>query len=166
MSIRQKQELNRRYQPEQGNSVSFRVRYSETDMMGITHHSNYLRWFEVGRTEYLRAAGMTYRSLEEMGMGSPVIGARCRYLHSSRYDDLITVQSWIKSYSGARLTMAYAVWHEGQLICDGETDHAFVMEGRPVALGRSLPEVHAKMMASMARDSQPEADAEPEPAGC
>lgn len=140
------------YQPDLGCSASFRVRYYETDTMGITHHSNYLRWFEVGRTEYLRAADMTYASLEAMGLGSPLTGARCRYLHPSRYDDLVTVQTWISSYNGVRLTMAYAVWHEGRLICDGETDHAFVWQGRPVALGRSLPEVHAKMLAGMARD--------------
>lgn len=85
----------REYQPDLGCSVSFRVRYYETDTMGITHHSNYLRWFEVARTEYLRAAGMAYRSLEDMGLGCPLTSASCRYLKSSRYDDLVTVQTWI-----------------------------------------------------------------------
>ena len=87
---------------DRGCRVTFRVRYYETDMMGITHHSNYLRWFEVARTEYLREAGMPYRSLEDMGLDCPVIGVRCRYLHPSRYDDLITVQTWVKA------TMAFA----------------------------------------------------------
>ncbi|HBP37782.1 MAG TPA: acyl-CoA thioesterase [Clostridiales bacterium] len=140
------------YHSNRGHLVSFRVRYYETDAMGIVHHSNYLRWFELARTEYLRSAGMTYRSLEEMGLASPVIGARCRYLHPCRYDDLIQVQAWIQAYNGVRLTLAYAVWHDGCLICDGETDHAFVWHGRAVALVRSLPEIHSRMLAGLNRD--------------
>jgi acyl-CoA thioester hydrolase len=142
------------FRPGLGCSVSLRVRYYETDMMGIVHHSNYLRWFEVARTEYLRFAGLTYRGLEDMGMGSPLTGARCRYLQPCRYDDLITIQTWIKSYNGVRLTMTYRVWHDGRLICDGETDHAFVLDGRPIALPRSLPAVHAGMLARQVIDSQ------------
>lgn len=134
--------------------TSLDVRYYETDMMGISHHSNYIRWFEVARTEYLRAAGMTYRSLEDMGLGCPVIGARCRYLHPSRYDDHLTIQAWVTNYTGVRLFMAYQIWHEDLLICDGETDHAFVYKGRPVSLSRSLPEVHAGMLACLERDRQ------------
>jgi acyl-CoA thioester hydrolase len=132
--------------------MTFRVRYYETDMMGITHHSNYLRWFEMARTEYLRQADLTYRSLEDMGLGCPVTGARCRYLHPSRYDDLITIQTWVKSYDGLRLTMAYLVFAEGRLICDGETDHAFAYKGRVTALQRSLPDIHARLLAARDRD--------------
>jgi acyl-CoA thioester hydrolase len=150
-----------------GCSVTFRVRYYETDMMGITHHSNYLRWFEVARTEYLRQAGMTYRSLEEMGLGCPLTGARCRFLHASRYDDEITVQTWIKVYDGIHLTMAYQVYTEGKLICDGETDHAFIWKGRVAALSRSLPAVHSCMAAARDRDmlhaGSPAGSAVPEP---
>ncbi len=145
------------YRPEFGCSVSFRVRYYETDAMQIVHHSNYLRWFEVGRTEYLRAAGMTYRSLEDMGLGCPLVGSRCRYHKASRYDDLVTVQAWIKHYTGVRLTMGYIVWVDGQPICDGETDHAFVMNGRPVSVSRCLPDIHAGMLAHLEldRENQP-----------
>lgn len=141
------------YRPELGCLVSFQVRYYETDAMGVVHHSNYLRWFEVGRTEYLRAAGMAYRRLEEMGLFCPLTGARSEYLQFSRYDDTVTVQTWIKAYNGVRLTMAYAVWVEGKLACQGETDHAFVMNGRPVSLDRRLPEIHAGMLDCLARDT-------------
>jgi acyl-CoA thioester hydrolase len=139
-----------------GCSVSFRVRYYETDTMGVTHHSNYLRWFEVARTEYLREAGMAYRRLEEIGLGCPLTGARCRYLQASRYDDLVTVKTWIRSYNGVRLTMAYTVTCNGQLLCDGETDHAFVKDGKPVALSRSMPAIHAGMLECLDRDTRPE----------
>jgi acyl-CoA thioester hydrolase len=136
-----------------GCSVTFRVRYYETDMMGIVHHSNYLRWFEVGRTEYLRRIGMPYRSLEEMGLGCPVLGARLNYYKPSRYDDEITVQCWTRAYDGLRLTMAYQVHDGGQVICEGETDHAFVWNGRPAAVQRCLPDVHARLAAACGKDS-------------
>jgi len=97
---------------------------------------------------------MTYRRLEEMGLGCPLIGARSHYRQFCRYDDLVTVQTWIKDYNGVRLTMAYSIWADGVLVCDGETDHAFVMNGRPVALGRSLPGIHTGMLACLVRDAQ------------
>jgi acyl-CoA thioester hydrolase len=154
--------------PDLGCSVVFRVRYYETDMMGITHHSNYLRWFEVARTEYLRQADMTYRELEAMGLACPVTGARCRFMRPSRYDDEICVQTWIRTYDGIRLTMAYLVTSGGQLICDGETDHAFVWKGHATALQRSLPAVHLRMAAAQTRDHElagiPADPAVPDPA--
>jgi acyl-CoA thioester hydrolase len=138
-----------------GCQVTFRVRYYETDKMGIVHHSNYLRWFEIARTEYLRKIGLTYRSLEEAGLGCPVIGARCQFFHSCTYDDLVTVQAWIGGYDGLRLSMAYRVAVGGQVICSGETDHAFVYNGKAVALQRSLPDIHAAMMTARNEDLQP-----------
>jgi acyl-CoA thioester hydrolase len=138
-----------------GCQVSFRVHYYETDMMGIVHHSNYLRWFETARTEYLRQVDMTYRSLEESGLGCPLIGASCRFLHSCTYDDTVTVQTWIGHYDGLRLFMTYRVFVNGQVICTGETEHAFVFHGRAVALQRSLPGIHTKMMAAFKQDHQP-----------
>jgi len=140
------------YQPDLGCSVSFRVRYYETDAMGVVHHSNYLRWFEIGRTEYLRVAGMTYRSMEERGLGCPLTGSRTTYHRFCRYDDLVTVQTWITAYNGVRLAMAYCVWVDGDLVCEGETHHAFLANGRPVAVGRSLPDIHEGMLACLQRD--------------
>jgi len=135
-----------------GCRVTFRVRYYETDMMGITHHSNYIRWLELARTEYLRQAELTYRTLEDMGLSCPVTGVRCRFLHPSRYDDLVTVQTWVKSYDGLRLTMAYLVFVDDRLILDGETDHAFIWKGRAAAVQRSLPAIHARLAEVRDRD--------------
>lgn len=135
-----------------GITIHFRVRYYETDAMGIVHHSNYLRWFELGRTEYLRAVDLTYRTLEDRGIGSPVIGIRSRYHHPARYDDLIELQTWVQAYDGIRLTMGYAVRCEGRLICSGESDHAFVSSGRAVAPVRSLPDVHKVLSACLIND--------------
>jgi acyl-CoA thioester hydrolase len=123
--------------------TSFRVRYYETDAMGIVHHSNYLRWFELGRTEYLRAVNLTYRALEDRGIGSPVIGFSCRYHHPARYDDAVTVLTWVQDYDGIRLSMGYSVSCDGQILCRGRSEHAFVFQKRAVAPVRSLPDVHA-----------------------
>ena len=135
-----------------GHTVSLRVRYYETDAMGIVHHSNYIRWFEVARTDYLRAAGLPYRELEESGTGSPVIGIRCDYLSSARYDDPIDIRAWVASYDGIRLTIGYEVTREGQVLCKGESDHAFVHNGRAVAPKRSLPHVHRILSDCLRRD--------------
>lgn len=126
-----------------GFTLCFRVPYYETDAMGVVHHANYLHWFEQGRTEYLRAFGLPYRFLEEQGIQSPVLGVRCQYKHPARYDDLISLLSFISRYNGIRLTMGYAAWKEDLLLCVGESDHAFIVNGRAVAPQRSLPEVHS-----------------------
>ena len=150
-AVRQMDAMHR-YDPDLGCSARIRVRYCETDAMGIVHHANYLCWFEVARTEYLRAAGIPYSSLEARGLGSPLTGSSCRYLKPSRYDDQLIIQTWISRFNGVRLTLSYLVWLDGQPICTGETDHAFVMAGRPVALHRSMPDVFFSMRSSFEKD--------------
>jgi len=135
-----------------GMTIRFRVRYYETDAMGIVHHSNYLRWFELGRTEYLRSVNMTYRSLEERGINSPVIGIRCRYRHPARYDDLIELQTWVADYTGVRLTMGYEVRSAGLVLCTGESEHAFTSQRKAAAPVRSLPDVHATLLRCLEQD--------------
>ena len=139
--------------PRAGHSVSVRVRYYETDAMGVVHHSNYIRWFEVARTDYLRAAGLPYRDLEESGTISPVIGVRCNYLQSARYDDALDIRAWVSAYNGVRLTISYEVTRDGVVLCTGESDHAFLHGGRPVAPKRSLPHVHQVLSACLSRAS-------------
>ena len=136
-----------------GHSVTLHVRYYETDAMGIVHHSNYIRWFEVARTNYLRKIGLPYRELEESGTMSPVIGVRCDYLKSARYDDTIEVRAWVSAYNGVRLTIAYQVTRDSQVLCRGESDHAFVHDGRPVAPKRSLHHVHQVLSDCLRRDT-------------
>ena len=82
----------------------------------------------------------------------PLTAANCRYLHASRYDDQITVQTWVRSYNGVRLSMAYVIWLEGRPISEGETDHAFVCNGKPIAVKRSFPVIHDGLMACLVRD--------------
>ena len=116
-----------------------RVRYAETDQMGIAWHGNFLAWFEVGRTDLLRHTGLTYRDLELQGLRLPVIEAHTRYLRPARYDDALEIHTALAELRGARLRFEYTVRREGegQLLALGSTEHAAVdPQGRP----RRLPE--------------------------
>lgn len=139
---------------EAGCTIEFRVRYYETDAMGIVHHSNYLRWFELGRTEYLRQAGMPYRKMEEDGIASPVTAINCKYHYPARYDDKIELKTWVKDYKNTRLVMGYIVICENRILCSGESQHAFIWKNRPTAPVRSLPSLHKLLEDCRIKDMQ------------
>ncbi len=106
-----------------------RVRYAETDQMGVVYYANYLVWFEVGRVEYFRAQGFSYRQLEqEDDCLLPVVEARCRYRAPARYDDLIVIRSRIAARRGVTLHFEYEIARErdGQVLATGQTVHVFV----------------------------------------
>lgn len=114
-----------------------RVRYAETDKMGVVYYGHYLVWFEIGRTEWLRDTGWTYRAMEEEGFGLPVIEAQCVYKTSARYDDELHVYTTARLVTPIRLAFDYRVERpaDGQTIATGYTVHATVdRSGRPVRL--------------------------------
>jgi acyl-CoA thioester hydrolase len=114
-----------------------RVRYAETDKMGIVYYAHYFVWFEIGRTEWLRETGWTYRAMEDEGFGLPVIEARCEYRSSARYDDDLRIETRARLVTPIRLAFEYRVIRvaDEQLIATGETVHATVdRTGRPVRL--------------------------------
>ena len=124
----------------------FHVRYSETDQMGIVYHANYLPWFEVGRTDFLREAGVTYRELEQQGFLLPVTDASLSYKQPARYDDEIEVRTRIGELTPVRLTFAYEIYRvaDEELLVTGETKHVFTNAAlKPVRLSRSLPDLYA-----------------------
>lgn len=82
-------------------AVEVRVRYAETDQMGVAHHANYLIWCEVGRTHHMERLGVRYRDLERRGVRLPVVAASLRYRAAARYDDVLTVRCWIRD-AGSR----------------------------------------------------------------
>ncbi len=113
--------------------TEIRVRYAETDMMGIVYHANYLAWFEVGRTELLRAHGIPYRALEAQGFRLPVIEVQARYHRPALYDDIVTVVSRMKEQPCVRLRLDYEVEARGLKLVTGHTLHAFInRDGEPV----------------------------------
>ena len=128
-------------------SVStLRVRYAETDKMGVVYYANYLVWFEVGRADLLRSLGWSYREMERAGVSLPVIEARCTYQRPARYDDEIEVRTRGRILSPVRMEFEYEVVRvEDQIVAaTGTTVHAALDErGRPCRLPQRVREVFA-----------------------
>ena len=116
------------------NVTKFRVRYAETDAMGVVYYGNYFVWMEIGRTSLIRDYGWTYRDMEKAGIGLPVLQAYARYAAPSFYDDEISVHSVITELRGPRIRIDYRIYRmENEMICEGFTEHAFMsMETRKV----------------------------------
>jgi acyl-CoA thioester hydrolase len=105
-----------------------RVRYAETDQMGVAYYANYLVWMELGRVEYCRAAGLRYRDMErDDGVLLAVAEASCRYLAPARYDDEIIVKTWVERAHSRMVQFAYELRRadDGRLIATGYTKHVF-----------------------------------------
>ena len=113
------------------------MRYAETDRMGVVYYANYLIWFEVGRTEWLRAAGWTYREMEQEGIGLPVTEAHCEYRRAARYDDHLEIRTRATLISPVRVRFDYEIWRDAGAspIASGHTIHAGIdSRGRPCRL--------------------------------
>lgn len=123
-----------------------KAQYYETDQMGIIHHSNYIRWFEESRVDFMEQMGFGYKEMEEHGIGSPVLSVSCEYLSMTHFGDTVFVLPKIEIYTGTRLTLSYKVLDTEQKIlrAKGSSRHCFLSSssGRPVSLKRLLPEVH------------------------
>jgi acyl-CoA thioester hydrolase len=118
-------------------SFTFRARYAETDAMGIVHHASYLVWMEMGRTEYTRAHGFTYRELEAMGVVLPVIEVNVRYRGAAVYDDELRVSTWVAEMSRVRLKLAYEIVRtsDESVLTEAYTVHIFAgKDGRPIRI--------------------------------
>jgi len=130
-----------------------RVRYAETDQMGVVYHANYLIWFEVGRVELIRSLGLEYKRLEEdFGCMIAVVEARARYRSPARYDDEIAIRTSISAMRGPVLKMRYHVLRAGEerVLCEGETTHVVV--GRDMKK-RNLPDQYEKAFRALLASS-------------
>jgi len=118
--------------------TTLRVRYAETDAMGIVYHTNYIVWFEVGRGEYMRQQGGDYAHLEGQGYYLPVVEVQARYLAPARYGDLVTVRTRVEEVRSRQVTFAYEVVmaETGQLLATGWTKHICVDRGGRI---RTIP---------------------------
>jgi acyl-CoA thioester hydrolase len=118
-----------------------RVRYAETDRMGVVYYANYLVWFEVARTDWLRDTGSTYREMEAAGISLPVIEAHCEYRQPARYDDEIEIRTHARLISPVRIRFDYEVMRDGAVLSSGHTVHAAVdTGGRPCRLPERVRE--------------------------
>jgi acyl-CoA thioester hydrolase len=125
-------------------SSRLRVRYAETDQMGVVYYANYLVWFEVGRTDLLRESGWSYREMEQEGYSLPVIEAHCDYRQSAVYDDDLDVHTSAVIVSPVRIRFAYDVVRsaDGVTLATGHTVHASLgADGRPRRLPARVKEL-------------------------
>lgn len=119
--------------------TTIRVRYVETDQMGIVYNSNYLIWFEVGRTELFRQLGLPYRLFEEQGLGLAVIEATCRYRKPARYDEELIITTVAEEMSARKVVFSYKIHKEDLLLAEGSTVHYFINKEGRLADARSYP---------------------------
>jgi len=125
--------------------TQIRVRYAETDRMGLLHHANYLVYFEQGRTDLLRARGVTYRDLEDQGFLLVLSRVEVRYRSPARYDDLLTLRTTVTRTTAVRIEHKYELMRDGTLIAEGETTLASVdREGRIQPLPEFLQKAPAR----------------------
>lgn len=121
------------------------VRYAETDMMGVVHHSRYYPWFEQARTDFIKSSGISYGQMEKMGLMQPVVESECKYLHHATYEDEVVVTCRLVSMSVARCEFDYSVYRlpDNLLLVTGHTVHGFVNTKtfKPVNLKKSYPEI-------------------------
>ena len=123
------------------------VQYYETDKMGVTHHSNYIRFMEEARVSFLRGIGWDYGRLEEQGVISPVVSVNCRYIKPSRFADEIAVYISVADISRARLVIDYDMKLGGETICTAQSVHCFVTEsGKPLNIQKSYPEFFSALL--------------------
>jgi acyl-CoA thioester hydrolase len=119
--------------------IQIRVRYAETDRMGLLHHANYLVYFEQGRTELLRSVGLTYRDLEDQGFLLVLTHVEVRYRSPAHYDDLLTLRTMVDRVTAVRIDHRYELRRGEVLVAEGKTTLACIgRDGRPQALPEAL----------------------------
>ena len=120
-----------------------KVNYYETDKMGITHHSNYIRFMEEARMNYLSEIGYPMARLEEEGIASPVVSVTCEYRHPSTYSDEIEIEVVLEKYTGVKLFLSYTMRNSktNEIVATASSTHCFIDEnGRPIAVRKRAPE--------------------------
>ena len=125
-----------------------KVKYYETDKMGITHHSNYIRWMEEARIDFLDQIGCSYAKLEEDGIISPVIGVECNYKNPTTFDDEVEIEVKVKEFKGVKLIIEYVMNNKktNDLVLTGTSKHCFVnKENKPIILKKEFPDVAKKL---------------------
>lgn len=128
--------------------MEHRVGYAETDAMAIVHHSNYIRWFEMGRNNLLRTIGYPYSEMEKMGLWMPVTGVSCEYKSPSVFDEEVIISCWVEKLKGASVYLAYEIRgkEKGEIKVTGKSGHGFTDPDLvPLRLKKTFPDVYAKL---------------------
>lgn len=125
-----------------------KVHYHETDKMGITHHSNYIKWMEEARVDFLDRIGYGYAKLERDGISSPVIGVECQYRNPTTFDDEVSICVSVEEFKGVKLVIGYTMTNltTGKTALTGRTTHCFTdRDGKPIILKKQFPEFDAAL---------------------
>ena len=125
------------------------INYYETDKMGVVHHSNYIRFFEEARCQFLKNANLPYDMLEEKGIMSPVLGVSCKYKRHVTFGDTIQIETSIKEFSGVKFTVQYKVYNKntGELCIEGESNHCFTDSNlKPLNMKKHHPDIYENFM--------------------
>lgn len=120
------------------------VQYYETDKMGITHHSNYIRWMEEARVDFLAQIGWDFAKLEAMGIVSPVVVVECHYKATTTFPETIRIFVSVEEFKGVKLKLNYKMLNgEGKVVNEGKSEHCFLdSNGIPVRLNKDYPEFY------------------------
>jgi acyl-CoA thioester hydrolase len=127
-----------------GHEVEVRVRYSETDQMGVVYHGSYVPYFEIGRVEWLRNKGVSYKALEESGIALPIVSMHINYKKPARYDEVLTVLTKLKKYSGVKIEFDCEIHNENEeLLTNAHFILVFVdtKNGKPIVPPQYILEV-------------------------
>ena len=126
-----------------------KVQYYETDKMGITHHSNYIKWMEEARVDWLEKIGWGFDKLESLGMISPVVEIHCKYINSTIFNDIVEIKVKIKEYKGVKLIVEYEMINTktNELVAIGESKHCFTTkEGKPIRIKKQYPDFNKALL--------------------
>ena len=129
-----------------------KINYYETDKMGIVHHSNYIRYMEEARCEWMASLGLPFWVMEEQGITIPVLGVTCDYKHHVTYGDVILIKPFVKEFNGVRMTVGYEVTEKesGKTVVEVETRHCFTGHNlRPVNLKKKMPKFYELFVTMM-----------------
>lgn len=117
-----------------------KVQYYETDQMGIVHHSNYIRWMEEARMDFLSSIGWDYQKLEEGGVISPVTAVDCKYKCTTKFAEVINIRVYIREFKGVKLKLGYEMTRDDTTVCEGQSEHCFLnREGRILNIKKTYP---------------------------
>lgn len=121
-----------------------KVMYYETDMMGIVHHSNHIRWMEEARIDYLEKLGWAYDKLEEEGLISPILAVDCKYKKSVKFGETVSIEASVYEFKGVKIKFQYTITNEnGEVVCISHSEHCFLnKKGMPISLAKVKPELY------------------------
>jgi len=134
------------------NRISFDVRYSETDRMGIVHHSRYYPWFEIGRCAFMERTGVSYAEMEKQKLQVPLTQSGAKYYEGAKFGDTVTVATTLSDLGVVRVTFSYRVFRNSdqKLLAEGFTKHAFVDDQlKPINAKKKFPDIWQSLKALM-----------------